>query len=85
MHIEGGVGDLYGLLRYPLPLRHQSSDLARSIGPGETTYTPQLVLGNRLRGLCVGGSLSTQIGPGCTRSSMHMKRTALAVWGAGCP
>ena len=39
MHIEGGVGDLYGLLRNPLPIRHQSSDLARSIGPGETTYT----------------------------------------------
>lgn len=39
MHIEAGVGDLYGLLRDPLPVRHQSADLARSIGPGESSYT----------------------------------------------
>ena len=39
MHIEAGVGDLYGLLRDPLPIRHQSADLARSIGPGESSYT----------------------------------------------
>ncbi|KQW64924.1 sulfatase-like hydrolase/transferase [Variovorax sp. Root411] len=39
MHIEAGVGDLYGLIRDPLPVRHQSADLARSIGPGETSYT----------------------------------------------
>lgn len=39
MHIEAGVGDLYGLIRDPLPIRHQSADLARSIGPGETSYT----------------------------------------------
>ena len=39
MHIEAGVGDLYGLLRNPLPVRHQSADLARSIGPGESSYT----------------------------------------------
>jgi choline-sulfatase len=39
MHIEAGVGDLYGLLRNPLPIRHQSADLARSIGPGESSYT----------------------------------------------
>jgi choline-sulfatase len=38
MHIEEGVGDLYGLIRSPLPVRHQSRDLARRIGPGETTY-----------------------------------------------
>lgn len=38
MHIEAGVGDLYGLIRDPLPIRHQSADLARSIGPGESTY-----------------------------------------------
>lgn len=38
MHIEAGVGDLYGLLRDPLPIRHQSADLARSIGPGESSY-----------------------------------------------
>ncbi len=38
MHIECGVGDLYGLLREPLPVRHQSRDLARRIGPGSTTY-----------------------------------------------
>ena len=39
MHIEGGVGDLHGLLREPLPVRHQSKDLATRIGPGDTTYT----------------------------------------------
>ncbi len=39
MHIEAGVGDLYGLIRDPLPRRHQSADLARSIGPGESSYT----------------------------------------------
>ena len=39
MHIEAGVGDLFGLIRDPLPVRHQSSDLARSIGPGESSYT----------------------------------------------
>lgn len=39
MHIEAGVGDLYGLIRNPLPRRHQSADLARSIGPGESSYT----------------------------------------------
>lgn len=39
MHIEAGVGDLYGLIRDPLPTRHQSADLARSIGPGESSYT----------------------------------------------
>lgn len=39
MHIEAGVGDLYGLIRNPLPIRHQSADLARSIGPGESSYT----------------------------------------------
>ena len=39
MHIEAGVGDLYGLIRDPLPKRHQSADLARSIGPGESSYT----------------------------------------------
>ena len=38
MHIEAGVGDLYGLIRNPLPVRHQSRDLAESIGPGESTY-----------------------------------------------
>lgn len=38
MHIEAGVGDLYGLIRDPLPTRHQSADLARSIGPGESSY-----------------------------------------------
>ena len=39
MHIEAGVGDLYGLIRDPLPIRHQSEHLARSIGPGESSYT----------------------------------------------
>jgi len=39
MHIEAGVGDLYGLIRDPLPIRHQSADLAKSIGPGESSYT----------------------------------------------
>lgn len=39
MHIEAGVGDLYGLIRDPLPTRHQSKDLAKSIGPGESSYT----------------------------------------------
>lgn len=39
MHIEAGVGDLYGLIRDPLPTRHQSADLARRIGPGESSYT----------------------------------------------
>lgn len=38
MHIECGVGDLYGLLRDPLPVRYQSRDLARRIGPGTTSY-----------------------------------------------
>lgn len=38
MHIEAGVGDLYGLIRNPLPVRYQSRDLAESIGPGESTY-----------------------------------------------
>lgn len=38
MHIEAGVGDLYGLIRDPLPKRYQSADLARSIGPGESSY-----------------------------------------------
>lgn len=38
MHIEAGVGDLYGLIRDPLPTRFQSADLARSIGPGESSY-----------------------------------------------
>ncbi len=38
MHIEAGVGDLYGLIRDPLPVRYQSADLARSIGPGESSY-----------------------------------------------
>src|SRR5690606_22251160 len=38
MHIEAGVGDLYGLIRDPLPIRHQSADLPRSIGPGESSY-----------------------------------------------
>ncbi|BDR09305.1 sulfatase-like hydrolase/transferase [Comamonas thiooxydans] len=38
MHIEAGVGDLFGLIRDPLPTRHQSADLARSIGPGESSY-----------------------------------------------
>ncbi|MCC6195471.1 MAG: sulfatase-like hydrolase/transferase [Burkholderiales bacterium] len=38
MHIEAGVGDLYGLIRDPLPIRHQSADLAKSIGPGESSY-----------------------------------------------
>ena len=38
MHIEAGVGDLYGLIRNPLPVRYQSRDLAHSIGPGESTY-----------------------------------------------
>lgn len=38
MHIEGGVGDLFGLIRDPLPVRYQSADLARSIGPGESSY-----------------------------------------------
>jgi choline-sulfatase len=39
MHIEGGVGDLHGLLREPLPVRHQSKDMAIRIGPGDTSYT----------------------------------------------
>ena len=39
MHIEGGVGDLHGLLRDPLPVRHQSRDMALRIGPGESSYT----------------------------------------------
>ncbi len=38
MHIECGVGDLYGSVREPLPVRYQSRDLARRIGPGESTY-----------------------------------------------
>ena len=38
MHIEAGVGDLYGLIRNPLPVRYQSRDLAQSIGPGESSY-----------------------------------------------
>jgi choline-sulfatase len=38
MHIEAGVGDLYGLIRDPLPIRHQSKDLAQRIGPGESSY-----------------------------------------------
>lgn len=38
MHIEAGVGDLYGLIRDPLPTRYQSADLARSIGPGDSSY-----------------------------------------------
>lgn len=39
MHIEGGVGDLHGLLRDPLPVRYQSRDMATRIGPGDTSYT----------------------------------------------
>ena len=38
MHIECGVGDLYGSVREPLPVRYQSRDLARRIGPGASTY-----------------------------------------------
>ncbi|GAB2916191.1 sulfatase-like hydrolase/transferase [Paralcaligenes sp. KSB-10] len=38
MHIEAGVGDLYGLIRNPPPVRHQSKDLAQCIGPGASTY-----------------------------------------------
>jgi len=38
MHIEEGLGDLYGLIRDPLPIRHQSRDLSQRIGPGETSY-----------------------------------------------
>ena len=38
MHIELGVGDLHGLLREPLPIRYQSRDLAKRIGPGESSY-----------------------------------------------
>lgn len=38
MHIEAGVGDLYGLIRDPLPKRYQSADLAKSIGPGDSSY-----------------------------------------------
>lgn len=38
MHIEEGVGDLFGLVRDPPPARPQCRDLAERIGPGETSY-----------------------------------------------
>jgi choline-sulfatase len=39
MHVVGGVGDLLGAVRDPLPVRHKSKALAEEIGIGESTYT----------------------------------------------
>ena len=39
MHVVGGIGDLLGAVRDPLPVRHKSRALAMEIGPGESTYT----------------------------------------------
>ncbi len=39
IHCVDGVGDVLGTVRYPLPVRHKSRDLAEKIGSGETSYT----------------------------------------------
>ncbi|MEM7299478.1 MAG: sulfatase-like hydrolase/transferase [Pseudomonadota bacterium] len=39
MHLVGGVGDVLGCIREPLPRRWKSRDLAESAGVGETSYT----------------------------------------------
>jgi len=39
MHVVGGVGDLLGAVRDPLPVRHKAKALAEEIGIGESTYT----------------------------------------------
>lgn len=39
MHVVGGVGDLLGAVRDPLPVRHKAKALAEEIGIGESSYT----------------------------------------------
>jgi choline-sulfatase len=39
MHVVGGVGDLLGAVREPLPVRHKARALAEEIGIGESSYT----------------------------------------------
>jgi choline-sulfatase len=39
MHVVGGVGDLLGAVRDPLPVRHKARALAEEIGIGESSYT----------------------------------------------
>ena len=38
MHIANGTGDLLGLLRPDVPVRHKSRKYAEQVGPGETEY-----------------------------------------------
>ena len=39
MHLVGGVGDVLGCVREPLPVRWKTRTMAEKIGPGETSYT----------------------------------------------
>ena len=38
MHVVGGLGDILGSVRDPLPVRHKSRELSENLGPGETGY-----------------------------------------------
>lgn len=39
MHVVGGIGDLLGAVRDPLPIRHKAKSMSEEIGIGESTYT----------------------------------------------
>lgn len=39
MHLVGGIGDVLGCVREPLPVRWKTRTMAEKIGPGETSYT----------------------------------------------
>jgi len=39
MHIIGGLGDLLGSVRDPMPVRHKTRTLSEELGPGESSYT----------------------------------------------
>jgi choline-sulfatase len=38
MHIAGGVGDLHGSVRDEIPVRYQSENMSKQVGPGVTKY-----------------------------------------------
>ncbi len=39
MHIKNGVGDVFGSIREPMPVRVKTRTLSEKIGPGESNYT----------------------------------------------
>ncbi len=39
MHVVDGIGDLFGAIHDPLPVRHKARAVATEIGPGESSYT----------------------------------------------